>query len=440
MLGVGFGPSNLALAIALEELGAPIKRHFLELALDAGWQSGMLLDGSDIQNNPVRDLVTPRNPQSHYTFINYLKHSGRLFDYLNLGQHYPLRKDYALYLRWVASHFRNCVSYGANVSNIALLQEGGGQAARWSIEVNGAGKIYTQCLVLGTGRTPNIPEIARPHLGERVFHLSQYLPAMRRLSAGRLDTVAVIGSSQSSVEIILDLMSRFPSLGIAAIHRSFSFRLKDTSPFSDHVYFPEFIDYFFNASASSKTELERQLRPTNYSSADLDVLHSLYLRLYEEKLDGNKRVDIHNCSEVVSIEPAGGRYTLELREIHKGEHRRITVDAIVLATGFLDLGSGHGHELHPPLLDAVASRLARNDDGSLKINRDYSVDVDAGPNPPSLFLNGLCESSHGLGDAGSFSLLALRSLQIAESALRQLNLAHAGRSAVPAPAGALVHA
>jgi L-ornithine N5-monooxygenase len=30
-------------------------------------------------------------------------------------------------------------------------------------------------------------------------------------------------------------------------------------------------------------------------------------------------------------------------------------------------------------------------------------------------LNGLCESSHGMGDAGSFSLLALRSKTIAQS-------------------------
>jgi L-ornithine N5-oxygenase len=32
-----------------------------------------------------------------------------------------------------------------------------------------------------------------------------------------------------------------------------------------------------------------------------------------------------------------------------------------------------------------------------------------------VYLNGLCESTHGMGDAGSFSLLALRSARIARS-------------------------
>jgi L-ornithine N5-monooxygenase len=427
ILGIGFGPSNLALAIALEELGAPIRSRYLEHAHDAKWQAGMLLDGSDIQNNPIRDLVTPRNPKSHYTFINFLKQNGRLFDYLNLGIHYPLRKDYALYLQWVAAQFRQHVSYGVNVTGVTLRDEGP-LPAHWAVEVDGGGRLQTRCLILGTGRTPNIPKLMRPHLGDRVFHLSRYLPALGQLANAQPQTIAVIGASQSGVEIILDLMSRFPTLKLAAIHRSFSFRQKDTSPFSDHVYFPEFTDYFFRASPDSKAELKRQLRPTNYSSADIDVLHQLYLRLYEEKLDGNERVAIHNCTDVVSVERSAGRYILELRELHTGELSRIVVDAVVLATGFLDLGSGPGQEPNPPLLDAAADRLARNGDGSLRVNRDYSVDVEAGEHPPALFLNGLCESSHGLGDAGSFSLLALRSHQIAESALQYLNVAHPERS------------
>ena len=40
---------------------------------------------------------------------------------------------------------------------------------------------------------------------------------------------------------------------------------------------------------------------------------------------------------------------------------------------------------------------------------------------PALFLNGLCESSHGIGDAGSFSLLSLRAKTIAESLRKQLS-------------------
>jgi L-ornithine N5-monooxygenase len=111
VLGIGFGPSNLAVAIALHEGGSKLKAQFVEAAPQSGWHPNMLLDGSDIQNNPLRDLVTPRNPRSYFSFLNYLKCQDRLFDYLNLGLTYPLRKDYAKYIRWAASFFEQHVAY-----------------------------------------------------------------------------------------------------------------------------------------------------------------------------------------------------------------------------------------------------------------------------------------------------------------------------------------
>jgi lysine/ornithine N-monooxygenase len=41
---------------------------------------------------------------------------------------------------------------------------------------------------------------------------------------------------------------------------------------------------------------------------------------------------------------------------------------------------------------------------------------------PPIYLNGLCESTHGFGDAGSFSLLALRSSTIARSVSEAISL------------------
>src|SRR5947199_6240205 len=76
---VGFGPANIALAIALEELWPKARVKFLEKAPRPYWQPARLLDGVDVQNDPVRDLVTPRNAGSRYTFINYLHDHGPQF-------------------------------------------------------------------------------------------------------------------------------------------------------------------------------------------------------------------------------------------------------------------------------------------------------------------------------------------------------------------------
>jgi len=64
VIGIGCGPANIALAIAFEELAEGLQTQFLEKRSSARWQEGMLIEGSNIQNHPLRDLVTPRNPRS----------------------------------------------------------------------------------------------------------------------------------------------------------------------------------------------------------------------------------------------------------------------------------------------------------------------------------------------------------------------------------------
>jgi len=72
VLGVGFGPANLSLAVALAEVGRSGGTRFVERASGFQWQEEQLLPGTDIQNNPFRDLAMPRNPDSPYTFVKYL--------------------------------------------------------------------------------------------------------------------------------------------------------------------------------------------------------------------------------------------------------------------------------------------------------------------------------------------------------------------------------
>jgi L-ornithine N5-oxygenase len=416
VLGVGFGPSNLALAIALEEMETPLRHVFLEKSDTCVWQREMLLNGSDIQNNPLRDLVTPRNPKSHYTFVNYLKETGRLFEYLNLGLTYPLRKEYARYISWVASHFDAVVRYRTEVAGLELVSHSSEQV--WRATTRGGETYLARGLVVAPGRTPRIPPEFGPHLGAEIFHLNHYLRNMDALGEAA-QRIAVIGASQSAVEILLDLMDRKPDAQIHAIQRTFGFRLKDTSPFSDHVYFPEFVDYFYGLSEPSKEDLRRQLRQTNYSSADGDVLHQLYLRMYEERLDGKDRFHLLNNTAVETVGKAEGGWKLRVRQTHTGQKQTVEVDAVVLATGFLDFGPPPLGQPYPELLEAVSHRLPLDEKGVVVVERDYAVNLRGGEGSPGLYLNGLCESSHGLGDAGSFSLLSLRAQDIATSLHRR---------------------
>ncbi len=413
VLGIGFGPSNLALAIALRESGSNLSFYFTEAAPRGCWHPGMLLDGSDIQHNPLRDLVTPRNPQSYFSFVNYLKSQNKIFEYLNLGLSYPFRKEYARYISWATGFFNEDVGFARPVTSVRYDD----RAHQWQVDTP-SGPISARSLVVGTGRSRNIPEPFKGAVGPRVFHLCDYLHSVENLR-DELQSIAVVGASQSAVEINLDLLNRFPSIRIHAIHRSFAMGQKDTSPFSDHIYFPEFTDFYYNASKSTQEDLRRQLRRTNYGAADLDVLRSLYVRLYEERLDGRERFLIHNNTAIIAAKAGQRGVDLTLTNRINGAEVDLCVDAVVLATGFKDIGVGEGYEPSPPLLADVLGFLNRDDSGCLKVRRDYTVHRDV---VAPCYLNGLCESSHGFGDAGSFSLLALRAAHIVESLEARLNL------------------
>lgn len=408
ILGIGFGPANLALAIALEETLPDVTSHFLEARAAPAWQDGMLLSGSNIQNNPVRDLVTLRNPRSRYSFINYLFEEDRLIEHLNLPVEFPLRKEYAQYFRWVATHFARYADFGANVVDLEAsdLGDGPGYVATTQDGRRFAGR----AVAVGPGRTPYVPEPFAAALGPRVFHLTDYLPRMASLTRPP-KRVAVIGGSQSAVEIVLDLAKRFPEAEVVNYVRSFSLRLKDTSPFSEEGYFPGFTKYYYGVSRDRKRSLDGYLRLTNYSSADADVLHELYVLMYEQRLDGCQRLQVRGSRQVIDIGEEDDRVGLVVAEVNYGDIEHDEVDLVVVATGFRDLGPEPNQEPYPPMLVGLSDQLTFDQDGYLAINEDYSL-ITAPADAPPVFLNGLCESTHGIGDSGSFSLLSLRAAAI----------------------------
>jgi L-ornithine N5-oxygenase len=411
---VGFGPANIALAVALEEQWPTASVKFLEQASGPYWQPAMMLSGADIQNSPHRDLVTPRNPRSRYTFINYLHENGRLFKHLNLPGHFPLRKEYARYIQWVAEQVRADVEYGRKVTRIGLADTGEGRAVE--VETADGDLVHARAVVVAPGRTPNVPPVFAGLDTPHVFHTSSYLDGIADLDGDYTGAVAVVGASQSSVEVVLDLAARLPRASIVNVMTGFGYRLKDTSPFSEEVYFPEFVDYYFNASPEGKQRLRTQLRPTNYSAADRDVIDTLYSLMYEDELDGRSRVTMRTNRVIDSVSVHEGTVRLAMTEQITGEPDTLVADRVILATGYRDLGVHERHEQLPPLLADLAGILRVDESMGLSVGFDYRVEAASGARGiPPIYINGLCETTHGLGDAGSFSLLALRSAAIVES-------------------------
>jgi L-ornithine N5-oxygenase len=352
-----------------------------------------------------------------YSFLHFLKLQGRLFQFLNLDIAYPLRKDHAAYVRWVASRFDHWVSYGQEATDMCLGTYGGADEPIIAVRLATGQTIKTRTLSLASGRMPAVPPIFQKLLSEWIVHFTDYLPPLAHWkSESSVKSIAVIGGSQSAIEITLDLARYHPPFQIHNIHRGFSYQLKDTSPFTEEIYFPDFVDAFYHSKVQRQRQLWREPRWSNYGSADHDVIRQLHTQLYEQKLDGHDRISIQANSEVATIEETPGRsFCLTLRDLLGVTPPKLCVDAIVLATGFRNFGGGENEEPHHPLLRNIAPLAAVRPDGDISVSRDYRIQSSMGELLLPIFLNGLCESSHGFGNAGSFSLLSLRAQMIADS-------------------------
>ena len=156
-VGVGFGPSNLALAIAVKEhnddpeVTRPVVAEFVEVKPEFGWHTGMLIPGATMQVSFLKDLVTPRNPRSEFSFLSYLTDRGRLAEFINYKTFFPTRLEFHDYLSWAAANVDANVRYGSCVTAIREVD------GAFDVDVTGtrAGRLRARNVVIAGGLSPN---------------------------------------------------------------------------------------------------------------------------------------------------------------------------------------------------------------------------------------------------------------------------------------------
>jgi L-ornithine N5-oxygenase len=408
---VGFGPAGIALATAIEdaleaEEDAP-SAVFLDRAASSAWQPDMLLQGTDIQHHFLRDFATPRNPRSRVTFANYLREQGRLFPFCLFGARVG-RIEWSQYVEWTAGEVTLPVHYRHDVLRIEPVVENGAierllVVAR-DLDSGLARQLVARNVVLSLGQLPSVPPLFQPLLGQAVFHSHTFLRSIRRFRPEDAPTLAVVGAGQNAGEIILDLAHRFPASTIYSVARNSGFRTYDLGHFSNQVYFPEETDYFHGLSRAGRETVFEDVRLTNYSSVDPDVSSALYLLTYEERLLGRERIHMLRRVQPVDAREENGRYRLVLEEVYRGERQELDVDAIVLCTGFRE-------QRFPALLEGLRPYLRLDEGGDLHVSRAYRVATD-GRLQARIYLNGMTEWRHGISNATSFSMTALRAQEI----------------------------
>ncbi|MGH6865438.1 MAG: SidA/IucD/PvdA family monooxygenase, partial [Methyloceanibacter sp.] len=106
LAGVGAGPTNLSLAALIETARVrgliQFQSKFLEKNRAIQWHAGQLFPGTLMQTEFYRDLVTPIDPTSIFSFLNYLKTHHRLDQFFCSEYICPTRCEFEDYLNWVA--------------------------------------------------------------------------------------------------------------------------------------------------------------------------------------------------------------------------------------------------------------------------------------------------------------------------------------------------
>ncbi|MFJ6782789.1 lysine N(6)-hydroxylase/L-ornithine N(5)-oxygenase family protein [Streptomyces yangpuensis] len=408
LIGIGFGPSNVAMAIAVSEhnlrVGGQeaINARFFEQQPRFGWHRGMLIDDATMQVSFLKDLVTLRNPASDFSFLCYLKSKGRLIDFINHKNLFPLRVEFHDYFEWAADKVDAMVSYGHEVVGITPVTRDG-VVEHLDITVrSGEGLALHRArnVVIGTGLRPFMPDgVERT---DRVWHNCDLLTKVDGLDGAAPSRFIVVGAGQSAAENVAYLHRRFPGAEVCAVFSRYGYSPADDSGFANRIFDPQAVGEFFAAPEDVKRRLMDYHGNTNYSVVDIDLIDDLYRQMYQEKVLGTERLRFLNVSRLTDVRETAAGVRTTVQSLVTGEETRLDADVVVFATGYRPadpLG----------LLGDVAERCLRDDAGRVRVERDYRIATD-----PALrcgiYVQGGTEHTHGI----TSSLLSNTAVRVGE--------------------------
>ncbi|MEM9292523.1 MAG: SidA/IucD/PvdA family monooxygenase [Acidobacteriota bacterium] len=429
LIGVGFGPANMALAVLMEEeeeAGGPApSRLFLDARPKPAWHPNMLIEGSMLQITALKDMAMVRNPQSRFTFLNYLHEKGRLFEFLNLRDLFPARVEFNDYLSWVAEHLASRVRYGRRVTAVRAASSpttgaSGQPVDLLEIEVStGPGSIPERYLarnvVVATGGIPWWPEGLDLPASGRAFHSSEFLRRREELfpDRGFDGRFVVVGGGQSGAELFYNLATQYPRAQVISALRQFGYKPVDESDFTNSIFYPEMVDFVYDLPKEHRRKVIDSFRDVNYAVVDHPLIRKINRLIYDEKVEGKSRLSMESYLELRRVEERGNGLRIHFRHRLRDSEHTLDADGLVLCTGY------RWPTRHPLLEDLFPYFQAAEDSSqSFAIRRDYSLESAPGLGS-RVYLQGYCEATHGISET-VLSLLPMRAEDIWRSLLPQL--------------------
>ena len=402
LIGVGAGPANLSLASLLttaRERGlTSITATFFECEATVFWHSLQMFPGSLMQTEFYRDLVTPIDPTSKFSFLNYLKVRARLDQFFCSSTIYPTRREFEDYFRWVAEQIDevifgvdvNCVDYDA-------------KKHLFVVDAGTHGRCAAKHIVLGSGAQPS----SGAGRSDRIVDVSRLLaftfPEL-------LNRILIVGGGQSAAECLGYLLDRFSErpVRIDWVTSETSFRALDTSNFSRETFSTAYAKMFSSLSNEARGTINQEDKSVA-NGMPPPYAQMLYQRLYRLRYfpPSDKAcpvVHVQANTEVVETREDPTGVSVTARIASTGKTNVAVYDCVILCTGLDDETILESSIIGPEL----RRRLHKIQD------RDgYAVTWD-GPPDRMIFVQSQNKATHGLGDA-SFVTAAGRNAAILNS-------------------------
>lgn len=392
LIGIGIGPFNLSLAALLEK--APeLTSVFLERKPSFDWHPEVMFEDSLMQTSYLKDLVTPVDPTSPYSFLNHLVDRNLFYQFLNTQRGTIARREFEQYCAWVSQKLAHKLQFETAVSAVSF--DGGlfqVQTAR--------GLLQSRSICIGTGLVPRIPECVEPHLGPRVFHAKS--PELKNVNLeGK--SVVIIGGGQTGIEVFRNaLLGKWGHPGsLRLVTRRKSLEPLDESPFTNDYFTPAYVDAFWGLTLDKKAQIVASQKLASDGNTP-NYLLDLYNDLYRLKhVEGDTReIRILAYRKLVALSKTGSEnYTLKLENAFYDQTEEMRADVVILSTGF--------QNAIPSILDPIRGRIAFDHEGRFQFKKCYDIRWD-GPPENKIYALNFSRHNHGIIDPQT-SLMAWRS-------------------------------
>ena len=377
VLGIGLGPFNLGLACLIDPVDE-IDAVFLESRDELAWHPGMMLPDATLQVPFMADLVTMADPTSPYSFLAWLKETGRLYAFYIRESFYPLRAEYDAYCRWAAGRL-DSVRLGRHVDKVT--HDGGAYVVTTRLRDGSTETFRARRLVLGTGTSPHVPDQLRG-LDGPVTHSADYL--RRKAELQRQSSITIVGSGQSAAEIYRDLLEDIDSCGydLTWVTRSPRFFPLEYTKLTLEMTSPEYTRYFHELPGATRDRLVGEQKGL-YKGISGDVVDDIFDTLYRKRVHGDVPTRLLTCSELTDATFDGERYALRF---HHGEQHRdfgLETEGLVLATGY--------RPVVPGFVQPIADRIRWDEQGRYDVASGYTIDH----GDDEIFVQNAEEHTHG---------------------------------------------